>query len=176
MIFSALTCLEQLMDINEESCHRIMHYKELIEYISKRAVKDEELSQNKIYCSELLAIVIQNSAHGRKKFGEINSLDKFLKVLTQEKYREKFSLDDIEYVGNIFNIICSILFEEENKETFYKLNGIEISIKFFDCHQLRLNTIKLLDVAIMNMPESCKSFINSNGLKYIFPFLILKVI
>lgn len=70
----------------------------------------------------------------------------------------------------MFDCLCSLLYEAEGKKQFLELEGfafLKIIIK--QQKYCRVPAFKALDYALLNSKESCDSFIENDGIKYIFP-------
>lgn len=98
---------------------------------------------------------------------------------------------------NIFDALCSALVEPEIKELFLKSEGVDLLVlmmKFVSCYhffakylltlvfyrekmQSRSRSIKTLDHAMSEQAgtESCETFVEAMGLKYLFSALMGKV-
>merc|ERR1719217_788930 len=94
----------------------------------RRVGKKRTVDQNKLYASELLAIIVQSSAKCRKRCVEKNGLDGLLHAVSAYKKREPEDDGERELVENLFDAICALAMVPENKASFIELEGVELML------------------------------------------------
>ncbi|CAG8520790.1 11599_t:CDS:10 [Diversispora eburnea] len=155
---------------------KIISDTKLLEWILAR-IKVKGFDSNKQYCSELLAILLQNSRANRLKLGELNGIDALLQVLNAYKRKDPKEVDEIEMMENFFDALCSGLNEPEIKRRFLEGEGVELMLIMMKEKMMsRMRAIKVLDYAL-STPEgtsNCERFVDIFGLKTLFSTFMRK--
>nr|KAJ0215803.1 hypothetical protein LSAT_V11C300127900 [Lactuca sativa] len=137
--------------------------------------KEELCDSNKIYASEILAILLQSSVANQKRLGQMNGVDVVLQAVAMYKLRDPKSLDEEEMVENLFDCLCCLLMPLENKERFLKAEGVELMIIIMNQKKLCYGSaIRALDFAMTNYPPACERFVDVMGIKTAFPAFMVK--
>lgn len=107
--------------------------------------------------------------------GEADGIDILLQQLATYKRNEPSSNEEVEYMENIFNCICSILSLPENRVRFVKGEGIQLMLLMLkEKHASRNCAIKVLNHACSGVDGApcCSKLIESLGLRAIFPLFM----
>lgn len=106
-------------------------FKYLLNYISTTTTTTTPIPI-KLYSSELLSSIFLNDENSRSIFTKkYNGIEKLLVLLSQFIKKQPDSLQETEFVENIFSSICSLLLNNnENKESFLKSEGIQLMLIF----------------------------------------------
>ncbi|KAE9410576.1 DUF1716-domain-containing protein [Gymnopus androsaceus JB14] len=137
--------------------------------------------ENRGYAAELLSILLQDNKVNRLELGKKDGIETILKVVSQWRRRDPVDADELEFMENIFDTLCSALAEPSNKTLFVEAEGPDLmvilmrSVYSFSeniekLQQSRSKSIKTLDYA-MSGPAgtaSCQAFIDALGLKTLF--------
>ncbi|KAL7990140.1 hypothetical protein Chor_010494, partial [Crotalus horridus] len=124
---------------------------------------------NKLYCSEVLAILLQNTDDNREMLGELDGIDVLLQQLSVFKRHNPGPAEEQEMMENLFDSLCSSLMLSSNRERFLKGEGLQLMNLM-----LRSSALKVLDHAMIG-PEgadNCHKFVDILGLRTIFPLFM----
>jgi len=156
---------------------------DLLSWLLKRVEKKRVVDQNKLYASEILAIVLQSSAKCRRKCVEMNGLESLLQAVSAYKKKEPEDDGEKELVENLFDSICAVVMVEENKAQFVNLEGIELMLillssggkkpsnegkKSSTAHFVAVPALKCLDYVLSGNKTACERFVDALGLKSLF--------
>ncbi|CAD5110989.1 DgyrCDS340 [Dimorphilus gyrociliatus] len=172
-IHNSLGIIENIIDVQPELTVTIAK-QGILAWILKR-LKLKAFEANKLYCSEILSILLQNQTEVQKMLGEADGIDILLQQLATYKRNEPSSNEEIEYMENIFNCVCSILSLNENRVRFVKGEGIQLMILMLkEKHASRNCAIKVLNHACSGDDGGpcCSKLIESLGLRAIFPLFM----
>ncbi|EPT30741.1 beta-catenin family protein 1, putative [Toxoplasma gondii ME49] len=133
---------------------------------------------NRLYASEILVVLLQNSAEARESLGAKqggDAVDKLLRAVAVYRKRDPESSQEEEMAQNLFDALCSLLLVPANKELLGKQQGIELMLRIvkerrFFCSQ----AIKVLDFALLACPPNCQIFVEKLGLKFLFSIFMKK--
>lgn len=64
---------------------------------------------NKLYCSEVLAILLQDNDENRELLGELDGIDVLLQQLSVFKRHNPSTAEEQEMMENLFDSLCSCL-------------------------------------------------------------------
>ncbi|GER47032.1 beta-catenin-like protein [Striga asiatica] len=168
-IYNTLSTIENLIEVKPSVSELVCEKTKLLKWLQAR-IKVREFDSNKQYASEILAILLQNSAANQKRFGQMNGVDTLLQAVAMYKSKDPKTGDEEEMVENLFDCLCCLLMPLENKERFVKAEGVELMIIIMNqkksCYG---SAIRALDFAMTNYPPACERFIDVMGLKTAFP-------
>ncbi|XP_073038608.1 uncharacterized protein [Primulina eburnea] len=174
-IYSTLSTIENLIEVKPSVTELVCEKTKLLKWLQAR-IKVREFDSNKQYASEILAILLQNSAANQKRFGGMNGVDTLLQAVAMYKSKDPKMEDEEEMVENFFDCLCCLLMPLENKERFVKAEGVELMIIIMNqkksCYG---SAIRALDFALTNYPPACERFIDVMGLKTAFPAFMGKI-
>lgn len=148
-VYHSLSVLENLLS-QPENMDNIGKNEKLLAWLLERIQKDEKsTSQNKLYASEILSILTQQSSGNRRRVAAANGVEIFLTQLAP--YRrldpEKESTEE-EYMENIFNCLTSLVDENEGKAKFLEAEGVELAMLMVrDGKTSKSRALKVLDHA-----------------------------
>ncbi|KAK3733987.1 hypothetical protein QZH41_009843, partial [Actinostola sp. cb2023] len=100
----------------------------LMGWLIKRLKQKPAFNANKLYSSEIMSILIQNTEENRQLLGELNGIDTLLQCLSLYKRYDPATSDETEYMENLFNCLCSALMFHPNKDLFLKGEGLQLMI------------------------------------------------
>ncbi|PKU32337.1 hypothetical protein llap_17359 [Limosa lapponica baueri] len=81
---------------------------------------------NKLYCSEVLAILLQNNDDNRELLGELDGIDVLLQQLSVFKRHNPSTAEEQEMMENLFDSLCSCLMLSSNRDRFLKGEGLQL--------------------------------------------------
>lgn len=172
-VHNTLAIFENLTEIHPEICKEAMN-QGLLQWIVKRLKQKGQFSPNKLYCSEILSILVQDDDEIRLQFG-VDGIDVLLQQLAVYKRHDPGSNEEQEYMENLFNCLCSTLMAKENRDRFLKGEGLQLMNLMLREKKLSRNgSLKVLDHAMSGPDgkENCNKFVDILGLRTIFPLFM----
>ncbi|KAL0267827.1 UNVERIFIED_CONTAM: hypothetical protein PYX00_009979 [Menopon gallinae] len=147
----------------------------LLPWLLKRLRAKLPFDENKLYASEILSILLQNTPENRELVGELDGIDVILQQLAFYKRHDPASSEEQEMMENLFNCLCSSLMCHQNKDRFLRGEGLQLMNLMLREKKLSRNgSLKVLDHA-MSGPEgkdNCNKFVDILGLRAIFPLFM----
>uniref|UniRef100_A0A1E1XQJ8 Beta-catenin-like protein 1 N-terminal domain-containing protein n=1 Tax=Amblyomma sculptum TaxID=1581419 RepID=A0A1E1XQJ8_AMBSC len=147
----------------------------LLAWILKRLKVKMPFDANKLYCSEILSILLQNHDENKKLLGEIDGIDTLLQQLSYFKRHDPSSSNEIEMMENLFGALCSSLMCSPNRERFLKGEGLQLmNLMLREKKMSRSGALKVLDFATSNAEgtDNCNKFVDILGLRTVFPLFM----
>lgn len=173
--YNTLATIENLIEVRPAAAEMVCERTKLMRWLLGK-IKVKEFDGNKQYASEILAILLQNSAANQKRLGQMNGVDVVLQAVAMYKSRDPKSSEEEEMVENLFDCLCCLLMPLENKERFLKAEGVELMIIIMNQKKLCYGSaIRALDFAMTTYPPACERFVDVMGLKTAFPAFMGKV-
>lgn len=173
-VHDTLAVFENLMEIKSEVCVEAAN-QGLLQWILKRLKAKLPFDANKLYCSEIMSILIQESKENRLLLGTLEGIDVLLQQLAIYKRHDPATVEEREFMENLFNSMCSALMAAENREKFLKGEGLQLMNLMLREKKLSRNgSLKVLDYA-MSGPDgrdNCNKFVEILGLRTIFPLFM----
>lgn len=173
-VHNTLAIFENLSEIHPEICKEATS-QGLLQWLIKRLKQKGPFNPNKLYCSEILSILVQDDDEIRLEFGSLDGIDVLLQQLAVYKRHDPTSTEEQEYMENLFNCSCSTLMAKENRDRFLKGEGLQLMNLMLREKKLSRNgSLKVLDHA-MSGPDgkdNCNKFVDILGLRTIFPLFM----
>lgn len=172
-VHNTFSIFENLTEFRPDCCIELAE-QGLMQWILKR-LKIKQYDANKLYCSEVLSILLQNTNENRILLGSMDGIDVLLQQLAIYKRHDPTSDEEKEYMENLFNCICSSLLAKENRTNFLKGEGCQLMNLMLREKKLSRNgALKVLDYACANNDgkENCLKFVDILGLRTIFPLFM----
>ncbi|XP_044743510.1 beta-catenin-like protein 1 [Chrysoperla carnea] len=148
----------------------------LMQWLLQRLRKRGTFDPNKLYASELLSILLQDTtAENRVTLGELDGIDVLLQQLAFYKRHDPQSAEEQEMMENLFNCLCSCLLEVSNRDRFLKGEGLQLmNLMLREKKMSRNGSLKVLDYAMSgpNGKDNCNKFVDILGLRTIFPLFM----
>ncbi|XP_050269938.1 uncharacterized protein LOC126713997 isoform X1 [Quercus robur] len=174
-VYSTLTTVENLVEVKPAVAEMVCERTKLLKWLLGK-IKVREFDSNKQYASEILAILLQNSAANQRRVGQMNGVDVVLQAVAMYKSKDPKSLDEEEMVENLFDCLCCLLMPLENKERFVKAEGVELMIIIMKQKKSAYSSaIRALDFAMTKYPPACERFVDVLGLKTAFAAFMGKI-
>lgn len=114
-VHNTLAIFENLSEIHPEICKEATD-QGLSQWILKRLKHKSPFDANKLYCSEILSILVQDNDEIRLQIGSLDGIDILLQQLAIYKRHDPASSEEEEYMENLFNCLCSSLMAKENRD------------------------------------------------------------
>ncbi|TMW50569.1 hypothetical protein DOY81_004355 [Sarcophaga bullata] len=173
-VHNTLSIIENLTEMNNDIVREAAE-QGLLNWILKRLKQKPPYDANKLYCSEILSILIQTNNDNRLLLGDIDGIDILLQQLAFYKKHDPASTEEQEYMENLFNCMCSALMAKENRERFLKGEGLQLmNLMLREKKMSRNGALKVLDHALTGPDgkENCNKFVDILGLRTIFPLFM----
>ncbi|XP_053309605.1 beta-catenin-like protein 1 [Spea bombifrons] len=173
-VHNTLAIIENMTEFRPEICSEAAQ-QGLLQWLLKRLKAKMPFDANKLYCSEILAILLQNNDDTRELLGERDGIDVLLQQLSVFKRHDPSTAEEQEMMENLFDALCSCLMLSSNRERFLKGEGLQLmNLMLREKKMSRCSALKVLDHAMIG-PEgtdNCHKFVDILGLRTIFPLFM----
>lgn len=146
-----------------------------MQWLLKRIKAKMPFDANKLYCSEILAILLQNNDNTRELLGEMDGIDVLLQQLSVFKRHNPSTAEEQEMMENLFDALCSCLMLPANRDRFLRGEGLQLmNLMLREKKMSRTSALKVLDHGMIG-PEgadNCHKFVDILGLRTIFPLFM----
>jgi len=169
-VHNTLGIFENLMEVAPEvASTKITQDTKLLEWVLKRLRKGK-FDENQLYTSEILSMLLINGGHAVKAFTSLGGLKRLVRCVAGYRKRDPDSLDEVEFVENLFNCICSTLTNNKSEQdSFAAADGLQLMVTMVRKKRYTLAAaLKVLNYAILNSPANCQKLIDASGLKAVF--------
>ncbi|VDN56641.1 unnamed protein product [Dracunculus medinensis] len=174
-IHNALSVVEAVLDYNPDYADKCVE-QGLFTWLLRRGTQRSTLDANKMYASELLAVLLQTSELAQKRLTEkIDGFDLLLRALATYKRHDPASADEREHMENLFDAVCAALMYSPNRQKFLDGEGLQLmNLMLRERKQSRESALKVLDYAMNGAEgkENCAKFIEILGLRTLFPLFM----
>uniref|UniRef100_A0A3B3WK05 Beta-catenin-like protein 1 n=1 Tax=Poecilia mexicana TaxID=48701 RepID=A0A3B3WK05_9TELE len=173
-IYNTLAITENMAEFRPGLCTEAAQ-QGLMQWLLKRIKAKLPFDANKLYCSEILAILLQNNDTTRELLGEMDGIDVLLQQLSVFKRHNPNTAEEQEMMENLFDALCSCLMLSSNRDRFLKGEGLQLmNLMLREKKMSRTSALKVLDHAMIG-PEgadNCHKFVDVLGLRTIFPLFM----
>merc|ERR1719270_2764248 len=178
-VHNTLAIIENIVELKPEICKDVAEAGFMNWLIKKLKVK-VPFDENKLYASEILSILLQTEPENRKLVGELltadsNAIDNLLQQLAYYKRHDPNVSEELEMMENLFDCLCSLLLETENRDRFLKGEGLQLmNLMLREKKKSRSGALKVLSHALNGMEgiDNCIKFIDILGLRTLFPLFM----
>ena len=170
-VHNTLAIIENMCEFKNPEVCAAAGEQGLLPWLLKR-LRTRQYDANKLYASEILAILLQDYEANQRILGEKEGIDSLLQALAYYKRRDPVSLDEIEMMENLFDCLCSALMFTPNREKFLRGEGLQLMILMLKEKKLsRRSALKVLNHAMCNLEgaDNCVKFVEVYGLRSLFP-------
>ncbi|CAF0819294.1 unnamed protein product [Rotaria sp. Silwood1] len=147
----------------------------LLACLLKRLKTKSPFSSIRLYCSELMSILLQNHDENRQMLGELEGIDILLQQLAHYKRHDPQTSEEFEYMENLFSCLCSSLMFASNRQRFLKGEGPHLmNIMLKERKASRNGALRTLDFAMTGVEgkDNCQKIVDILGLRTIFPLFM----
>lgn len=147
----------------------------LLTWILKRIKSKMPFDSNKLYSSEILSILLQDHDETRQMMGEMDGIDILLQQLANFKRHDPNGAEEIEFMENLFNCLCSSLLLANNRDKFLNGEGLQLmNLMLREKKMSRNSALKVLDHAMSGKEgaSNCSKFVDILGLRTLFPIFM----
>uniref|UniRef100_H2YRA6 Beta-catenin-like protein 1 n=1 Tax=Ciona savignyi TaxID=51511 RepID=H2YRA6_CIOSA len=147
----------------------------LVTWLLKRLKAKMPFDANKLYTCETLSILLQQNDEIRKLLGESDGIDILLQQLAAFKRHDPKGAEEVEFMENLFNCLCSALLLASNRGKFLQGEGLQLmNLMLREKKMSRNSALKVLDHA-MSGPDGASNsakFVDILGLRTLFPIFM----
>lgn len=189
-MYNSMQILENLADIAPDSCEQVSVQTEIFAWLLAQLGGKQPFSQNKLYASEILSILLQSSVAARQRFiqkkeakhksskknEDQDALDQLLQAIAPYRKKNPATEEEEELVENLLNSLCSVLLVREAQDRFRHLEGLELMLRCLKDNKLVVfrGALRVLDHAVMGNERNSERLIEIGGLKSLFSVLMGK--
>ncbi|KAJ4478161.1 Catenin-beta-like protein [Lentinula aciculospora] len=169
-VFHILGFFENVVGFNPSLATDLVSKTNILAWLLER-IQWKKHDENRGYAAELLSILLQDNQTNRLELGKKDGIETLLKVVSQYRRRDPADADELEFMENAFDSLCSALSEPTNKALFVEAEGPDLMVLLMkEKMESRTKSIKTLDYAMSGSAgtASCQAFIDALGLKTLF--------
>ncbi|CAJ0561095.1 unnamed protein product, partial [Mesorhabditis spiculigera] len=174
-LHNGLTVFENILDFHPAFSQDCVQHG-LFQWLLKRATQRGTFDGNKMYASEMLALLLQTSDAAREQLtAKVDGMELLLRALASYKRHDPTSLDEREHMENLFDGLCSSLLHPPNRKKFLDGEGLQLmNLMLRERKQSRESALKVLDHATTGPEgkENCAKFVEILGLRTLFPLFM----
>lgn len=170
-VHNSLAIIENMCEVRSELVVTAAGEQGLLAWLLKR-VRIRSYDPNKLYASEILAILLQGHEANQRLLGETSGVDVLLQSLAYYKRRDPGGPDEIELMENLFDCLCAALMFTPNRDRFLKGEGLQLMILMLKEKKMSRNSaLKVLNYALSTPKgaDNCNKFVEVYGLRSLFP-------
>ncbi|OWR53653.1 beta-catenin protein 1 [Danaus plexippus plexippus] len=170
-VHNTLGIIENITEFRPEMCVEVAK-QGFIQWILKRLKLKVPFDGNKLYATEILSILLQNTPENRKLLGELDGID-VLNVFY--KRHDPSSAEEQEAMENMFDSLCCALMEPLNRDRFLRGEGLQLmNLMLREKKMSRNGSLKVLDHALAGPDgkDNCNKFVDILGLRTVFPLFM----
>jgi len=130
---------------------------------------------NKLYASEILSILLHDCVENRQVLGEMEAMDSILQQLAYYKRHDPGLAEEVELMENLFDCVCCLLMEPENRQRFLTGEGLQLmNLMLKEKKKSRGGALKVLSHALTGEGGQtlCHKFVEILGLRTLFPLFM----
>lgn len=172
-VYHALSVLENLCSRSSVAT-RLGEDTALLKWLLSRTQRSEkQVSQNKQYAAEILAILSQASIDNRQKLVAADAVDTALQLVAAYRRQDpERGSEEEEYMEDLFQVLTCLVDGRTGKEKFLEAEGVELCLLMLkDGKMSKPPALRLLDHAVggeETSGEVCQRLVEAGGLKSIF--------
>jgi len=173
-VHNTLSIVENIVEFKPEICKDVASAGFMNWLIKKLKVKIP-FDDNKLYGSEILSILLQSEPENRLMFGQLDAIDSLLQQLAYYKRHDPNQAEEIELMENLFDCLCSLLLENENRDKFLRGEGLQLmNLMLREKKKSRAGALKVLSHALTGSEgaDNCIKFVDILGLRTLFPLFM----
>ncbi|CAG4923548.1 unnamed protein product [Colias eurytheme] len=173
-VHNTLGIIENITEFRPELCVEVAK-QGFIQWILKRLKMKAPFDANKLYATEILSILLQNTPENRKLLGELDGIDVLLQQLAFYKRHDPSGAEEQEAMENMFDSLCCALMEPSNRDRFLRGEGLQLmNLMLREKKMSRNGSLKVLDHALAGPDgrDNCNKFVDILGLRTVFPLFM----
>ncbi|XP_028175095.1 beta-catenin-like protein 1 [Ostrinia nubilalis] len=173
-VHNTLGIIENITEFRPEMCIEVAK-QGFMQWILKRLKMKVPFDANKLYATEILSILLQNTPENRKLLGELDGIDVLLQQLAFYKRHDPSGAEEQEAMENMFDSLCCALMEPTNRDRFLRGEGLQLmNLMLREKKMSRNGSLKVLDHALAGPDgrDNCNKFVDILGLRTVFPLFM----
>lgn len=173
-VHNTLGIIENILEVRNEIVVQVGK-EGFVNWILRRLKAKTGTEANRLYASEVLSILLQNSNENQTLLGSLGGVDILLQQLSQYKRHDPTTPEECEVMENLFNCLCSSLMLSSNKDLFLKGEGLQLmNLMLREKKMSRNGSLKVLNHALSGPDgkDNCNKFVDILGLRSIFPLFM----
>lgn len=173
-VHNTLGIIENITEFRPELCIEVAK-QGFIQWILKRLKMKVPFDGNKLYATEILSILLQNTPENRKLLGDLDGIDVLLQQLAFYKRHDPSGAEEQEAMENMFDSLCCALMEPLNRDRFLRGEGLQLmNLMLREKKMSRNGSLKVLDHALAGPDgkDNCNKFVDILGLRTVFPLFM----
>ncbi|XP_045454803.1 beta-catenin-like protein 1 [Melitaea cinxia] len=173
-VHNTLGIIENITEFRPELCIEVAK-QGFIQWILKRLKMKVPFDGNKLYATEILSILLQNTPENRKLLGDLDGIDVLLQQLAFYKRHDPSGAEEQEAMENMFDSLCCALMEPLNRDRFLRGEGLQLmNLMLREKKMSRNGSLKVLDHALAGSDgkDNCNKFVDILGLRTVFPLFM----
>ncbi|KAG6452579.1 hypothetical protein O3G_MSEX007735 [Manduca sexta] len=173
-VHNTLGIIENITEFRPELCPEVAK-QGFMQWILKRLKMKVPFDGNKLYATEILSILLQNTPENRKLLGELDGIDVLLQQLAFYKRHDPSGAEEQEAMENMFDSLCCALMEPTNRDRFLRGEGLQLmNLMLREKKMSRNGSLKVLDHALVGPDgrDNCNKFVDILGLRTVFPLFM----
>merc|ERR1719244_1333651 len=175
-VHNSLAIVENIVEFRPEVCKEVATQGSgFLNWLIKKLKVKVVFDANKLYASEILSILLQNEPQNRVMFGKLEAIDSILQQLAYYKRHDPNQQEEFEFMENLFNCLCSLLLEKDNRDRFLTGEGLQLmNLMLREKKKSRSGALRVLDHSLSGSDgaQNCIKFIEILGLRTIFPLFM----
>ncbi|CBJ28776.1 conserved unknown protein [Ectocarpus siliculosus] len=144
----------------------------VLRFLLKR-LQVKKFDENKLYCSEILAMLVNGDTDVQKRLGLLqgmDGIDRLLQIVAYYRRRQPQSPEEEECVENLFDALAAALLVPDNQQRFRKGEGFELMLRCLrEKKHAAWCAVKVLDFALTDDSSNCERLVEVGGLKAVLP-------
>uniref|UniRef100_A0A8C8DBR4 Beta-catenin-like protein 1 n=1 Tax=Oncorhynchus tshawytscha TaxID=74940 RepID=A0A8C8DBR4_ONCTS len=164
-VYNTLAIIENMAEFRPGLCTEAAQ-QGLMQWLLKRIKAKIPFDANKLYCSEVLAILLQNND---------STFPALFSVVAVFKRHNPATAEEQEMMENLFDAMCSCLMLAANRDRFLRGEGLQLmNLMLREKKMSRTSALRVLDHGMIG-PEgsdNCHKFVDILGLRTIFPLFM----
>ncbi|CAI2320479.1 unnamed protein product [Caenorhabditis sp. 36 PRJEB53466] len=174
-VHNALGVVDNMIGFRDDITEECVKHGFIV-YLLKRCFQKGPFDANKIFASELLSVILQASETAKAKLTDkVDGIDILLRAIAVYKKNDPTSVDEREYMENLFNSLCAALMFPANRKKFLDGEGLQLmNLMLREKKQSRQSALKVLNHATSGEEgiENCNKLVEMLGLRTIFPLFM----
>ena len=170
-VHSTLTIFESVLEARPDTATALAQRTPLLPWLLNR-VKARGFHANKLFASELLALLLQQQPSNQQHLGATDGVLALLTACAQYKRKEPADLEESELVENVYNALAAALELGANQALFLKAEGLELMVLTLkERKYASRGALRVLDAAMAHNGANCERFVDIRGFKTLFPLV-----
>mmetsp|Transcript_8935 Transcript_8935/g.13414 ORF Transcript_8935/g.13414 Transcript_8935/m.13414 type:complete len:632 (+) Transcript_8935:47-1942(+) len=175
-VHDSMAIIENLVEVKPEVAVSVCEKTHILKYLLMR-LRVKKFDENKLYCSEILSILLQADAANTGRLGTIegaeDGVEMLLQIVFQYRKKDPTGSDERECVQNMFLCLCTALMHADNQTRFRMREGFELMARCLKENKFAAGcAVRVLSYATSGDRTNCERLLEVNGLSHLFPLFM----